>query len=169
MIVCALGIAEYDPNKNYKLEVSKDGKNLLLSEPAMSAQNKPITKVTVFNGREVHAPHPQVLGYILKDENGKETCRATVAEVGIDPRTQAVLPRIVRIDWPGEKVEMTMKLYDVQSVQQIEPQRSARLFSRQDLASYPTFDLARWRPDRPDGFSQGASLQRVSGQAPMSR
>jgi len=169
MIICALGIAEYDPNKNYKLETSKDGKTLLLSEPALSAQNKPITKVTLFNAMQSQAPRPQVLGYILKDEHGKETCRATVTEVSIDPRTNAFLPRIVRIDWPAEKIEMTMKLYDAQSVAQLEPQRAARLFSRQDLASYPTFDLARSRPDRPDGLSQGTSLQRVSGQVPGPR
>jgi hypothetical protein len=167
MIVCALGVAEYDPNKAYKLEVKDHGKlrMLELSEPALSMQNKPITKVTLFNAYQANPPNPQVLGYILRDENGKEICRATVNEVTRDRETQATLPRIVRIDWPAEKIELTMKLYDVHSVRQLEQQRAARLFSRDNLAGYPAVDLARFGRERPDAYSRGTSLQRVSGQA----
>jgi hypothetical protein len=88
-------------------------------------------------------------------------------EVTLDPTTNAILPQFVRLTCTDgkTKMEMNMRLRDIQSTR-LEPERAARLFSRRDLSSFPGFDLATQRPDRPDGYSQGTSLQRVGGTAP---
>ena len=129
MLVYALGIGEYDRNKNYKLEVmGKNGQFLELSEPVLTPQNKPATRVTVFNRYEVKPPNPQVVGYILKDEKGKEICTAVISEVKIDPATNAFLPSRVELRWPEQKIEMTMKMFDIHS-DKVDPQHAARLCS----------------------------------------
>ncbi len=164
MIITALGLAEYDPGRAY--DVKRRGDTLELIESTTDQAGKRIQKVTVFNASTVSPPAPQVTGYILRDEaTGKDICSATVKEVKFDPATQAVLPRVVRLAFPTQRLELTMKMVDIQSVQ-IDPTRGARLFSRQELGGFPSFDMARNRPDSPTGYSQGSSLQRTGGLAP---
>jgi len=60
---------------------------------------------------------------------------------------------------------MTMRLRDVQSAR-IDATQASRMFNRTDLARFPGFDLARWKPDQTDGVSQGRPvLQRVGGES----
>jgi hypothetical protein len=155
MIMSALGIAEYDPNKKY--EVKPNGNTLELIEQATSPAGQPITRLTVFQRQAVPVGKPQVIAHVIRDARGQDVCVATVQEVAIDRTTGAILPQRVKIVWPGktqaEKAEMTMRFYDMHATS-FDVARAARLFSRQDLAGQQSYDLARQAPDAPGGVSQ---------------
>lgn len=161
MMMAALGMAEYDERKEYVVKVKE--KSYELIEPVTDPSGRRIFRVTVFNPWQVSAPTPQVIAHVLRDENGKEICAATIKEAMVDPATGAVLPKVVHLTWPAQKLELTLKMREVQSVQ-IDQSRSARLFSRQDLSAYPSRDLASGKVNGPGGYSQGNSIQRTGGQ-----
>jgi hypothetical protein len=163
MIVAALGMAEYDPQKPYELKVNKD--TLELIETATSPQGQPVKKVTVFNRAQAGPGRPQVTGHILKDAQGVELCTATISEVQQDRGTGAILPYRVKLVWPAQKIEMTLRLGELQVVN-IEPERAQMLFSRRDLRGHQGFDLARGVPDGGAPISQVQSLQRVGPPPP---
>jgi hypothetical protein len=157
MIVSALGMGEYDPSKQYEVKVNQQ--NVELVEPVANYQGKQVRKSTVFLRKALSQGKYQVAGHILRDVQGKEICNATVYEVQQSKETGAILPQRIKIIWPEEKMEMVLRLNDMQ-VTTVTPERSERLFSRGDLSSLPGFDLARWAPD------QGAPIQRTRGVAP---
>lgn len=163
LMVAALGLAEYDPSKRY--EVRAKDRTLELIEPVVDPSGKQIYRVTVFNRYTVQAPAPQVIAHVLRDSNGKELCSATIKEATVDQATGAILPKVVHLTWPSQKLELTMKMRDMQSVK-IEPAQAARMFSRQELSAYPSLDMARGRVDTPGGYSQGTSIQRTGGIPP---
>lgn len=162
MMMAALGLAEYDERKDYTVKVKE--KTYELIEPTTDPSGKRIFRVTVFNPWQVTAPTPQVIAHVLRDENGKEICAASIKEATVDQGTGAILPKVVILSWPAQKLELTLKLRDIQGVQ-IDPTRAARMFSRQDLAGFPSRDLASGRVDSPGGYSQGTSIQRTGGQS----
>jgi hypothetical protein len=143
-IVEALGIAEYDPNRRYLVREARLTYDLI--EETTAPNGQPVRKVTVFNRGEVRGRLPQVAGRVLQDAQGREICSAWVTEVQSDARTGAVLPRVVKLRWPMEKVELAMTLKDVRVNGDIRPERAAALFSRQSL-NLPAYDLAQGRPD----------------------
>lgn len=155
MILAAMGIAEYDPNKPY--EVKANGQLAELRERVSSPQGKVVTRVTVFQRAPAQAGKPQVLGHVLYDEAGKVICSVQVQEIQVVRQTGAVLPQKVVFQWPDQQVEMTMRFGEFVNTE-ITPERSAALFSRRDLGNLPGFDLARWAPDAP--------LQGARGQNP---
>ena len=160
MIMSALGIAEYDPNKKY--DVRPNGNTLELTEQTLSPSGQQITKLTVFQRNTVPVGKPQVIAHVIRDARGQDVCVATVQEVTIDRQTGAILPQRVKIVWPGktqaERAEMTLRFYDMHATT-IEPQRAARLFSRQDLAGQPAFDLAKRTPDATGGLERTQAVE----------
>jgi hypothetical protein len=160
MIIAALGMGEYNPNGKYQV-VTPAGKNYIeLVEDSVSAQGQPVKKVTVFN-RTTVAPErgqPQVIAYALRDVQGKDICQATIQEVQV--KDGAILPRRLTLNWPAQNMQMKMNLSDVSVVNNLDPNRAARLFQRSDLSNLPSFDLARRAPD-----GRPSSLIRASGRA----
>ena len=166
MIVMALGMAEYDPAKKYEVKSVPDPKGragtIELIEQTTSPQGQPVKKVTVFNAVQAGAGQPQVVGYKLKDMQDRDICTVVVYEVQavkLDANSVAVLPFKVKLNWPEQKVEMTMWLRDLQAVN-IEPDRAARVFSRRDLADLQSYNLARGAADAPGGIGQTQSFDR---------
>jgi hypothetical protein len=149
MVVSALGIAEYDPNKDYKVRSTQ--RTWELVENTTSPSGQPVEKITVFDRVQASGNRPQVIGHVLKDANGQEICSASVFEVQHHRQTGAVLPFKVKLTYPAEKAEMTLRLYDAQVVS-LDPQRAGLVFSRRELASLKSFDLARGIED---GQGQG--------------
>ena len=167
MIVSALGMAEYDPNKQ-DYTVKDDAKTISLVEPTVSAQGQPVQKVTVFNRTRVQPGKPQVVAYLLLDDKGNEVCRASIQDiqtVAADHDAQAVLPQRVELVWNAQKIDLKMRLYQTQA-NGISPQLAAKVFSRADLASYPASNLAQGA-DVPNGYSQEMSIQRTLLTAPV--
>ena len=168
MIVAALGMGQYDPNKEYTLR--DDAKTVSLVEKTVSAQGEPVQRVTVFNRVKVGPNKPQVLAHVLLDAKGNEICRASIQEVEtvqVSRDAQAVLPQRVQLVWRPQQIEMTMRLYDTQ-VNSIDAAHAARLFSRADLSGIPAANLAQGAPDSPGGYSQ-MSIQRTQLLAPAAK
>lgn len=146
MVIQALGIAEYDPTRPY--QVRDAGKNVELIEMVGTPQGGQIQKITVFQKAPAGAGKPQVLSYILRDQSGHDICQTEVYDIQIHPQTGAILPMRMKMVWPKEKVEMTLRFGDFISTE-ITPDRAAKLFTRADLASLPGFDLAKGLADAP--------------------
>jgi hypothetical protein len=158
MVLIALGMQEYDATAKFDL---KEFRNYLeLSQEVTSPQGEKVQRVVVFDRMQVKRPdQPQVIAYVLKDARGKMICQARVQAVQRDGATGATVPSKVSIEWPAQEMKMTMALSDVQ-VNSITPAQSAGLFSRAELASLESYDLARQALDGP------GNLRRAGGETP---
>jgi hypothetical protein len=147
VILAALGMAEFDPAKQYRLNPSD--KYLELVEETVSPQGQPLQKVTVFNRMEAHPEkgQPQVVAHILKDRQGKVVCQAVIRKVSIDPHSGAILPQQVTLTWPAQQIQMDMHFGGVQTAG-FDAQRAERLFQRTDM-SQASYDLGSGVTDRP--------------------
>jgi hypothetical protein len=160
MIVAALGMGDYDPQKEYTIR--EDAKTVSLVERAVSAQGQTVQKVTQFNKLTVGPNKPQVIAYYLLDDKGNEICRASVLDV--QTVGTAVVPKHVKLVWRTQQIEMSMRLFDTE-VNKIDAPAAAKLFSRANL-SIPASNLAKG-PDTPSGVSQEMSIQRTRLNAPV--
>jgi hypothetical protein len=152
MVMAALGLAEYDPNKSYRIR--EGPKYLELIEDTTTPQGQPVDKITVFNRLEVRGSgEPQVVAHVLKDKQGHVIAQAVVHRVVVSRETGAVVPQHVSLTWPGQKMEMEMRFRDVQVVR-LDAQ--AQLFQRANLGNLTSFDLARRVVD-------GPGIQRAGG------
>ena len=160
MIVAALGMGDYDPQKEYTIREDKNTYSLV--EKAVSAQGLPVQKVTQFNKLTVGPNKPQVVAYYLLDDKGNEICRASVLDV--QTVGTVVLPKHVKLVWRPQQIEMSMRLFDTE-VNKIDAPSAAKLFSRATLR-IPSANLASG-PDTPSGVSQEMSIQRTRLNAPV--
>lgn len=164
MVVSALGLAQYDPLRKYEMQITDDKKGhqaILLTEKAMSPENKPIQKITVFDYHQadVTRGQPQVLAHILKDEQGKEICVANIRSVQRLGSDGPIIPRIIDFQWPDQKLKMTMRIENPRIIP-MPPEKAATVFNRQNL-KYQPFDLATQSPD--------GGVQRAGATAPIYR
>ena len=160
MVITALGIGEYDPEAKYELRPAP--KYLELIESTTSPAGQPVQKITVFSKYRVDPPHPQVIAHVLKDSHGKLICQATIHKVKVDRATNAVLPTQVTLEWPEQQMKMSLRMDDVQAVP-ITADRAARLFQRNALSSFDSYDLARGVVDSPGGVRRASTLPPVRG------
>jgi hypothetical protein len=148
MILTALGMAEHDPRKQYRINTTTSTVELI--EPAVTPQGQQIEKVTVFARAPARNDQPQVLAHILRDAQGRKICEATITHAVRDRMTGVELPRRVALIWPDQHLELRLRLEGIHVVQP-NPQESLRLYSRAGL-SYPGVDLVTRQKDQPDGF-----------------
>jgi hypothetical protein len=153
MVIAALGIGEYDPNGKYKLETTKEA--IELHQDTVGPTGQPIRRVTGFNNMKVTAGRPLILGHKLLDSKGKLVCKATVQTVTVDRETQAVLPSVVTIEYPEQKLSMKLMMSNI-TTNCLTKDRVPVLFSRTDLSQLDSFDMAR-------GVVDGASTLRQAG------
>jgi hypothetical protein len=148
----ALGMAEFDPRKNYQLTAK--GNTLELLELALAPDGRQVRKVTVLarNRNQI-----QVTAHVLQDDKGKEICSARVLQVQRDPATDAIVPRKVEMNWPAEKVKLVMALNDL-GVNAAVPPGDGRLFQRPVMDGVRSVDLAR-------GFEPTSNPVRRAGAA----
>jgi hypothetical protein len=142
-IMEALGMAEYDPNKEYS--VQEKGATVELIERSISPQGKPVQKVVVFSRTPAAPGKPQVLAHLLLDANGKEICAARIDRVQLvrlDQYQAAVVPQQVELRWPEQQTKLTLKLKDIK-IAPFPKERAEGLFTRRALSSLPSIDLAR--------------------------
>jgi hypothetical protein len=157
MVMSALGIAEYDEKAKYELRDDPKQPVLELVQDAISPTGQPVKRITVFNRYMAKEGQPQVVAHVLKDTSGKLICKATVQKVTVDRSSGAVVPTKVKLEWPEQRLSMTLMLSDVQT-NALDATMGARLFSRADLA-HDSFDLARGVVDTPGGINRaGASV-----------
>jgi hypothetical protein len=158
MVVTALGIASYDPNKKYELNAPQGRSYFELIERTTSPQGQPIQKVVVFNRGQVTPPAPQVIAYALRDDKGNPICVANIKSVQQNRETGAILPKVVSFNWPSQKLSMTMDMNNLQVVK-MNNETAGRFFSRRNL-NYQAYDLA-------SRTLEGSPLQRAGATAPI--
>jgi hypothetical protein len=150
-IMETLGMAEYDPNKNYQVVTKPNAFELV--EQTRSAQGQPVKKITVFS----RAPSSvQVSAHILQDAQGNELCSAHITDVQMDAASGAVVPRMVQLVWPAEKIKLKLRLNELVVNQALAPERTARLFSKPVLKDVRDYNLAQ-------GTAQPSSNVRQTG------
>lgn len=145
MVLNALGLAPYDPAKQYGMKVADDKKGhkfIELTEQTRSLDNKPIQKITVFNFSQMQPPQPQVVAHILKDEQGKVICAASIRYAQrVGRENGPIIPQMIDFNWPEQKMKMTMTIYNPELVP-MPPDKAAMVFNRQNL-TYQAYDLAK--------------------------
>ncbi|MHB1426621.1 MAG: hypothetical protein ACYC3I_25960 [Gemmataceae bacterium] len=161
MVLTALGLAQYDPSKNYQLRIVNDNrgqhKTIEMTEQTRSLDNKPIQKVTVFNYYPAQPPQPQVVAHILRDEQGKPICVANVRYAQRVGANGPIIPKMIDFEWPEQKLKMSMRIENP-SLTTMTPERIATVFNRQSL-HYQAVDLATQTMD-------GAGVQQAGIAAP---
>jgi hypothetical protein len=150
-VVQALGMAKYDPAKNYKVETK--GSTYELIEDT-TVQGLPVQKVTVFNARNpADASQPQVIAHIVRDpRSGKTICQATIRRVRqATYRTQSgeqviSYPSDVMLEWPAEQLSMNIKVGKATVNQRLTNEEERRFFTLPSWPGIKTVDLARMPP-----------------------
>jgi len=155
-IMESLGIQELGSPENFQVVTKRD--TIELVEASRSPQGQPVQKVTVFNNNATRGSAPPVAAHILRDASGKEICGAYISAVQQDRGTGAVIPKKIRLVWPSEKMELNLKLDEVEVNKQIESQRATIWFTRPNLENVSTYNLASGLDAAPTG-----AVRRVSG------
>jgi len=150
-VVQALGMAKYDPNKAYKVEAK--GNTYELSEET-TVQGMSVRKITIFNSaKRTNDSTPVVMGHVIQDaQTGKVICQATIKRVrAASFRTRQgdgsiLYPSDVLLEWPAEKMSMTMKIGKASVNQPIPNEKIATYFARPDWPGLNKIDIARYQP-----------------------
>jgi hypothetical protein len=151
-IIEALGIAEYPAKSTYQVVANKG--TIELIDSTVLPQGQRVNKVTVFS----RGPNGlQVTGHILKDDQNREICTATVLRPQIDKVTGTALPRTVELKWTADRMKMKLQLPDL-TVNGMESQRLPALYARPNMEGIQPYDLAR-NPANPTGQVRRGSSQ----------
>jgi hypothetical protein len=152
-IIEALGVGEYDPHKQYQLK--GNGNTLELEEMGQAPDGRTVRKVTSLT----RTPQNKIIvsAHRVDDVKGQRIFSARITDVQRDPRTDALLPKVVELSWPAQKLRMTLRLNELIVNPELPPPGSSQLFARPNLVGVRSVDLARGA-DAPTG-----SLQRAGG------
>jgi hypothetical protein len=152
MVLAALGMGNYDPNKRYTVTRDDKAKTYDLIEDAVTIQGQEVQHVTRFSQNQASGTKPQVIAHILRDKQGKEIYTATVLEVQRN-KGSADVPTKVKLVWPPQQLEMTMRLYDVE-LNSIDPKNPGQKFVRPKIAQCQDINLAQFAEAKPTGIEQ---------------
>lgn len=149
-VVEALGMAKYDPAKQYKLEVKKGTYELIENT---TVQGIAVRKVTVFTSGQINDTQPRVIAHVIQDAGtGRTICQATVRRVrNASYRTQegegtVSYPSDVLLEWPTEKLSMTLKVGKATVNHRIPSDQESRFFTLPNWPGIKAVDLARAIP-----------------------
>jgi hypothetical protein len=135
-IMEALGMGEYDPNRNYQVVTTPNTFELV--ESTTSPQGQPVRKITEFSRGQSHV---QVTRHRLTDAQGKDICAATIRRVDQDPRSGAIFPRKIILSWPAEHIKLEMTLETVKVNALVVSERGG-LFQRPEMPDVRSYNLA---------------------------
>jgi hypothetical protein len=143
-------MAKYDPNKAYKVEAK--GNTFELSEET-TVQGVAVRKITIFNSaKRPNDSTPVVMGHRIQDaQTGKVICQATIKRVrAASFRTRqgegsVYYPSDVLLEWPDEKMSMTLKIGKASVNQPLPNDKVASYFTRPDWQKVK-IDIARYQP-----------------------
>jgi hypothetical protein len=154
-VVQALGMAKYDPAKQYTVE-SKPGKppTYELVENT-TVQGIPVRKITILNASNVASDpsQPQVMGHVIQNaQTGKTICQATIKRVrqakyrSAEGETSVSYPSEVVLEWPAEQMTMTMKIGKANVNQKLTSEEAIRYFTLPNWQGIKAVDLAKLAP-----------------------
>jgi hypothetical protein len=102
-IMEALGVMPIDAATTTSQPGRPGTKTIVLISEQVSPQGRPVRKMTL-----VDTCHGIILKHDLVDEQGKLIASAQMSRHVRDPRTQAVLPTQIDLDWPKANVGLTL-------------------------------------------------------------
>ena len=165
-VVQALGMAKYDPAKQYRMEV-KGGTYELIENATV--QGKAVRKITVFSaGPITDQSQPRVVGHVVQDaQTGKVICKATIRRMRYasyrtpEGETSVGYPSDVLLEWPAEQLTMTLKIGKATVNERITNEASSRYFTLPNWQGIKAVDLARFRPS---GTPTSRDVRQTGGQ-----
>lgn len=153
-----LGMATLNSSvEGFQIERKRD--TFELTERGVSAQGRPVLKVTVFRNGTAERSAPQITQHRLYDERRQLIAQADVLSVKRDGR--ATTPNHLVLKWPQQKIEMEMKLDGLRVYPTpVLAARAPDLFNRQSIRDLPSFDLARQSLDgQPSSFQRAGAFR----------
>ena len=150
-VVQALGMAKYDPAKEYKVVAKGDTYELVENT---TVQGIPVRKSTIFNARNVTDPtQPQVVGHVIQNaQTGKTILHATIRRMRYasysspEGERSVAYPSDILLEWPEEKLSMTMKIGKATVNHKLTTEEENRYFTIPNWPNIKAVDLARLRP-----------------------
>lgn len=159
-IMEAMGLGNYG-NADQYLGVWPDKEGTVkLVRRTRSPQGNDVLKVIVFNGKQTNVSQgvAQVLQHQLIDEKTKTVLvSAQISKVQVDPVGGGVLPKVMTLSWPAERLKLTMN-FDSLVVNSPVGDRGT-VFARTQISNVQPVDLARIP-------SATSGVQRVQGRNP---
>jgi hypothetical protein len=153
-IMEAMGVGSYGTPEQYLGVRAERDNTLKLYRRTRSPQGRDVLKVIVFNRTKtnVNLGAAQVLQHQIIDEKTKTLLvSAEISKVQVAPNG-GVLPRVMSLNWPAERLKMTMT-FDNLAVNA--PIQSPASFTKTGIRDVPSIDLARLPPQN--------GVQRVQG------
>lgn len=133
-----LGMAEYGSPQDYQV-VPKQRTVELVRD--VTSQGQRLRKVTVFNREPARF---QVIGHALLNSRAMMVCSAKIEDA--QAIGGAIVPRVILLDYPAEKLKLKMILYrspsEVALNKAIDAAQTAALFTRPTLTGVRSYDLA---------------------------
>ncbi len=166
-ILQALGMASYDPNRKYEVEIADKQRAYYLRYEDTTPAGQKVTKVTEFAGDPAEGSVPQVRKHLIltQTKTGWQTLmsaeihKVTVLDAGPDgstgQRAYVQVPTEVTLDWPQQKVKLALTLGRAQ----LNISEKAALFSKPaTIDNASPVNLADFRSNgMPSGLIRGAT------------
>jgi hypothetical protein len=158
-VLQALGMAEYDPNKNYTVTVDERTRRYILSYEDTTATGQQVLKQTEISADTMDNGEPQVRRHTILARDGKTVLaearirRVQEENLGKDPTTGlpaiVQLPTDVLLEWPQEKVQMELRLGQITVNEQFTQQSFSDMFERpRAIGRAQPINLADYIDDR---------------------
>ncbi len=119
-----LGMAEYDPTRNYSQSVGKQG--LEVEERVFSPLGEQLRKVLVFS--KVGRKGGRVISILLTNLDGEVLVRADIRRVHTDEKTGARLTEQAVLSFPRERVEARLQFSNFR-IDELSAEQAAGLFT----------------------------------------
>ena len=166
-VLQALGMASYDSNRKYDVEISDKQRAYYLRYEDTTPAGQKVTKVTEFAGDPAEGSVPQVRKHLILTQTkagwqtlmSAEIHKVTVLDAGPDgstgQRATVQVPTEVTLEWPQQKVKLALSLGKAQ----LNAPEQAVLFSKPaKIDNASPVNLADFRGNgTPSGLIRGAT------------
>ncbi|MCU0702793.1 MAG: hypothetical protein MUF18_02260 [Fimbriiglobus sp.] len=138
-VMQALGMATYDPNKPYRVEVDEKGRSYQLLYPDTTAGGQRVLKMTEFAADTMSGAAPQVRRHVVMTEDGKKVIaeakirKVSEQVVGTDTQKRPVVlqvPTELLLEWPQEQTKMDLVLGRISVNERMTAENLNDLFSK---------------------------------------
>jgi hypothetical protein len=163
-VVQALGMAKYDPAKQYRVEVKKGTFELIENT---TVQGLEVKKITIFSAGQINDDQPRVVGHLILDsKSGKTICQATIRRQRTatyktaEGEARVSYPSDVLLEWPSEQLRMELKIGKATVNKRITNQEASQYFTLPKWPGIKAVDLARGVPS---GSPTGRDVRQAGG------
>lgn len=139
-VMQALGMATYDPNKQYTMKIDERGRAYQLLYPDTTAGGQRVLKMTEFAADAMSGTAPQVRRHVVYAEDGKKVIaearirKVSEQVVGTDPQSRKPIvlqvPTEVTLEWPQEQTKMDLVLGRITVNERMTPTEFDAMFAK---------------------------------------